>query len=148
MIYAQSVDGVSLVKRVRARLARHWLTLVPLNWKELEPELLAAITTDLSSKCRLSERRPSAADIRDLQNFGDGYRGFQLMVPVLRDLSLAPGVAHWLRSRAEASLWYRSVLQGWSWPELQREGLCSGQRDGENRLRTLVRELLLNGPEL
>lgn len=148
MVYAQSVEGVSLVKRVRARLAQHWLTLVPLNWKELEPELLADITIDLSSKCRLSERRPDAADIRDLQNFGDGYRGFQLMVPVLRDLSLAPGVAHWLRFHAEASLWCRSVLQGWSWPELQREGLCSGQRDGENRLRTLVRELLLNGPEL
>lgn len=148
MVYAQSVEGVSLVKQVRARLARHWLTLVPLNWKELEPELLADMTSGLSSECGPAKYRPDPADIRDLQHFSDGHRGFRLMVPVLRDLSLASGVASWLRTHAQASLWCRAVLQGWSWPELQREGLCSGQRDGEGRLRTLVRELLQNGPKL
>lgn len=148
MVDARSVEGASLVKRVRARLARHWLTLVPLNWQALEPDLLADITFDLLSRCESSIHQPDAADIRDLQNFGDGHRGFRLMVPVLRDLNLAPGVANWLRSQAGVSLWCRAVLQGWSWPELQGEGMCLGQRDGEDRLRILVRELLQNGPEL
>ena len=143
MVQACGAEGVSLIKQVRTRLAQHWLVLVPLNWKDLEPELLVNITSGLPSQCG-----PDAADIRDLQNFGEGHRGFQLMIPVLRDLSLAPGFAHWLRAQAEASLWCRAVLQGWSWPELQKEGLCSGQRDGEGRLRGLVDELLQNGPEL
>lgn len=148
MAYARSAEGVSLIQQVRARLARHWLALVPLNWKNLEPGLLADMTSGLSSECSLSECRPDAADIRDLQNFGGGHRGFRLMVPVLRDLSLGYGVMSWLSEHEEANLWCRAVLQGWSWPELQREGLCSGQRDGEDRLRTVVLELLQNGPEL
>lgn len=148
MVYAHSADGVSLVKRVRERLARHWLVLVPLNWKDLAPELLADMTTGLPQGGRPSKRRPDAADIRDLQNFSDGHRGFRLMVPVLRDVSLAPDVMSWLRTHAEASLWCRAALQGWDWPELQRDGFCLGQRDGEDRLRALVRELLRNGPEL
>jgi len=148
MVYARSAEGVSLVKQVRARLARHWLTLVPLNWKDLRPELLADMTSGFSSECWHSKSLPDAVDIRDLQNFGDGHRGFRLMVPVLRDLSLAPGVMSWIRRHAQANLWCRAVLQDWSWLELQMDGLCSGQRDGEDRLRTLVRELLQNGPEL
>lgn len=143
MACALSAEGISLVQQVRARLARHWLTLVPLNWKDLEPGLLAEMTAGLPSECW-----PDAADIRDLQNFGGGHRGFRLMVPVLRDLSLGSGVMSWLREHEEANLWCRAVLQGWSWPELQREGLCSGERDGEDRLRTVVLELLQNGPEL
>ncbi|MGO1461420.1 MAG: tRNA(Met) cytidine acetyltransferase TmcA [Marinobacter sp.] len=148
MICAQSAEGVSLVKQVRTRLAKHWLALVPLNWRELEPELLACMTAALSSECERSKYRPDPADIRDLQHFGDGHRGFRLMVPVLRDLSLAWGVASWLRTHAQANLWCRAVLQGWSWSELQREGLCTGQREGEDRLRAVIRELLQNGPEL
>lgn len=143
MVQACGAEGLSLIKRVRARLAQHWLVLVPLNWKDLEPGLLLDITSGLPS-----QRRPDAADIRDLQNFGEGHRGFQLTIPVLRDLSLAPGFAHWLRVHGEAGFWCRTVLQGWSWSELQNEGLCSGQRDGEGRLRALIGELLRNGPEL
>lgn len=143
MVCARTPEGVSLVAQVRARLARHWLALVPLNWKDLEPGLLMDITSGLPGG-----HRPDAADIRDLRNFGEGHRGFRLMVPVLRDLSLAPGVASWLRPHAEACLWCRAVLQGWSWPELQQAGLCSGQRDGESRLRALACELLQNGLEL
>lgn len=148
MVHALSTEGALLVQQVRARLARHWLTLVPLNWKDLEPGLLADMTSGLPSGYWPSECLADAADIRDLQNFGDGHRGFRLMVPVLRDLSLAPGVLTWLCEHAEASIWCRAVLQGWSWSELQGEGLCSGQRDGEDRLRGMVRELLHNGPEL
>lgn len=139
MIHALSVEGRALVRQVRARLGRHWLALVPLNWRDLEPALLANMTSDLQS-----EHRPDAADIRDLRNFGDGHRGFRLMVPVLRELSLAPGVMSWLCEHAEVTLWCRAVLQGWSWSELQEERLCSGQRDGEIRLRAVVQEILRN----
>ncbi|MBL1274404.1 MAG: tRNA(Met) cytidine acetyltransferase [Oceanospirillales bacterium] len=143
MVLAHSAAGVSLVSQVQARLTRHWLALVPLNWRDLEPVLLMDMTSDLTSG-----PPPDAADIRDLQNFGVGYRGFRLMLPVLRDLSQAPGVMSWLRERDEARVWCRAVLQGWSWPELQREGLCVGQRDGEDCLRGVVRDLLQNGPEM
>ncbi|WP_187298794.1 tRNA(Met) cytidine acetyltransferase TmcA [Marinobacter sp. F3R11] len=137
MVHALSPEGISLFQQVQSRLARHWLVLVPLNWKYLDPGLLAEMMSDLSSACR-----PDAADIRDLQNYGNGHRGFRLMVPVLRDLSLVQGVMSWMAGHADAHLWCRAVLQGWSWPELQEEGLCSGQRDGEDRLRGVVRELL------
>ncbi|MBK1886456.1 tRNA(Met) cytidine acetyltransferase TmcA [Marinobacter sp. DY40_1A1] len=143
MVLAHSAGAATLVPQVRDRLARHWLTLVPLNWKDLEPELLLEITAGLPSG-----RRPDAADIRDLQNFSAGYRGFQLMLPVLRELSMVSGVSSWLRRHDEATLWCRAVLQNESWGELQREGLCSGQRDGEDRLRQVTRELLQKGPEL
>ena len=143
MVLSHSAAGAALVPQVQARLARHWLALVPLNWKDLEPVLLMNMTSDLSSG-----PRPDSADIRDLQNFGSGHRGFRLMLPVLRDLSQAPGVMSWLREHAEARVWSRAVLQGWSWPELQKEGLCAGQRDGEDRMRGVVRDLLQNGPEL
>ncbi|WP_417518987.1 tRNA(Met) cytidine acetyltransferase TmcA [Marinobacter sp.] len=143
MVLPHSVAGLSLVRQVQIRLARHWLALVPLNWRDLEPGLLVGMTAGLPSGFR-----PDAADMRDLQNFSDGHRGFRLMVPVLRDLSQAQGVMGWFREHAELSIWCRAVLQGWSWSELQGEGLCSGQRDGENRLRAMVRELLQNGPEL
>lgn len=143
MLQAHSAQAVSLVPQVRARLARHWLALVPLNWKDLEPELLLDVTAGLPSECR-----PDAADIRDLQNFSEGHRGFRLMLPVLRELSMVSGVSIWLQGHDEANLWCRAVLQGLSWSELQREGLCSGQRDGEDRLRKVTRELLQKGPEL
>ncbi|PCM42921.1 tRNA(Met) cytidine acetyltransferase TmcA [Marinobacter sp. ANT_B65] len=143
MVHALNAEGAVLLEQVRARLARHWLVLVPLNWKHLDPGLLADMTSGLPPTCR-----PDAADIRDLQHYGNGYRGFRLMVPVLRDLSLVRGVMSWMRGHAEAHLWCRAVLQGWSWPELQEEGLCSGQRDGEDRLRGLVRELLKSWQEV
>ncbi|MDO6441527.1 tRNA(Met) cytidine acetyltransferase TmcA [Marinobacter sp. 2_MG-2023] len=143
MVLAHSSAGLSLVRQVRARLAKHWLTLVPLNWKDLDPGLLADMTANLPSGSP-----PDLADIRDLQNFGDGHRGFQLMVPVLRELSQAQGLMGWFSQHTELSIWCRAVLQGWSWSELQGEGLCTGQRDGEDRLRAMVRELLRNGPEL
>ncbi|WP_298452167.1 GNAT family N-acetyltransferase [uncultured Marinobacter sp.] len=143
MLQAHSAGAVTLVSQVRARLARHWLALVPLNWKDLEPELLLDVTAGLPSECR-----PDVADIRDLQNFSEGHRGFRLMLPVLRELSMVAGVASRLRRHNEANLWCGAVLQGLDWPELQREGLCSGQRDGEDRLRQVARELLQKGPEL
>ncbi|WP_309044619.1 tRNA(Met) cytidine acetyltransferase TmcA [Marinobacter sediminicola] len=143
MLQAHSAGAVTLVSQVRARLARHWLTLVPLSWKDLEPELLLDVTAGLPSECK-----PDAADIRDLQNFSEGHRGFRLMLPVLRELSMVSGVSSRLRRHDEANLWCRAVLQGLDWPELQREGLCSGQRDGEDRLRQVTRELLQKGPEL
>lgn len=143
MIHARSDAGRSLVRRIQARLARHWLTLVPLNWKDLEPDLLVDMTLGLPPLCR-----PDSADVRDLHNFGAGYRGFRLMLPVLRVLSQAPGIMAWLRTQKDVDLWSRAILQGWSWQELQGEGLCLGHRDGEDRLRTIVRELLQSGPEL
>lgn len=136
-------SGQTLVHRLRHRLARHWLTLVPLNWPTLAPRLLSALTADLPP---LAE--PTADDVRDLRSFSEGHRGFRLMVPVLRELSLAPGVMSWLSAQPDAELWCRSVLQGQSWAELQRLGLSQGQREGEDRLRAMVRELLHNGPEL
>ncbi|WP_100637935.1 tRNA(Met) cytidine acetyltransferase TmcA [Marinobacter salexigens] len=143
MLRAHSTRAAALASQLRVRLARHWLTLVPLNWSDLEPELLLELTAGLPSWSR-----PDTADIRDLQNFSEGHRGFRLMLPVLRELSMALDVSSWLRGHDEANLWCRAVLQGLSWAELQREGLCSGQRDGEDRLRKVIRELLQEGPEL
>lgn len=143
MMSAHSDEASALVQQLRARLARHWLTLVPLNWKDLEPKLLAELAAELPP-CY----RPDAADIQDMMNFGDGHRGFRLMLPVLRELSMASGFMTWLRVHGSAAIWCRAVLQGWPWPDVQSEGLCSGQRDGEDQLRAVIRELMQNGPKL
>lgn len=143
MLRGISQAGSGLAERIRSRLAGHWLTLVPANWPELEPDLLAGITADLPLG-----PGPDNDDLRDLYHFANGHRGFQMTVPVLRKLSRAPGVMAWLADKEPLALWCRAVLQGWSWPSLQAERLCLGQKDGEDRLRQLVRDLLENGPEL
>ncbi|MCK0163508.1 GNAT family N-acetyltransferase [Marinobacter sp. S6332] len=143
MMSAHSDKASVLVQQLRARLARHWLTLVPLNWKDLEPKLLAELAAELPS-CY----RPDAADTQDMKNFGDGHRGFRLMVPVLRELSMASGFMKWLGAHESAAIWCRAVLQGWSWSDIQNVSLCSGQRDGEDQLRALVRELMQSGPKV
>ncbi|MGF2734350.1 tRNA(Met) cytidine acetyltransferase TmcA [Marinobacter sp. DUT-1] len=143
MLSGSSPQGVELVDRLRGRLARHWLTLVPRHWCGMPAELLAAISDDLPATRILNDD-----DRRDLDNFGHGHRGFDLCLPVLRELGQVPGVMNWLRTRQDLALWTAAVLQGRSWADAQAAGLCRGQRDGEDRLRALVRELLENGPEM
>lgn len=143
MLTGSSVQGSELVDRLRGRLARHWLILVPRHWREMPAELLAAISDDLPATRILNDD-----DRRDLENFGHGHRGFDLCLPVLRELGQVPGVMNWLRTRHELPLWTGAVLQGRSWADMQTADLCRGQRDGEDRLRMLVRELLQNGPEM
>jgi len=143
MIKGISRVGQELEGRIRNRLADHWLTLVAENWPELEPSLLAEITADLPAGPELDND-----DLRDLRHFANGHRGFQIMVPVLRKLSQAPDIMASLRDQKELALWCRSVLQGRSWSSLQAEKLCLGQRDGEDRLRQLVRGLLKDTPGL
>ncbi|WP_236744538.1 tRNA-binding protein [Marinobacter similis] len=87
-------------------------------------------------------------DRRDLHSFAHGHRGFLLSLPVLRKTCAVSGVASWLEAQDELPLWIAAVQQQQSWPTLQGQGLCLGQRDGEDRLRALVRQLLQNGPEL
>ncbi|MDY6841792.1 MAG: GNAT family N-acetyltransferase [Pseudomonadota bacterium] len=140
MIRGISQPGLDLEGRIRNRLAGHWLTLVPDNWPGLEPDMLAAITVDLPPGPALD-----ADDLRDLRHFANGYRGFRITVPVLRKLSQAPGIMAWLKAREEHALWCRRVLQGRPWPSLQSEKLCLGQREGEDRLRQLVRDLWQDG---
>jgi len=116
---------------------------VPRHWPDLAPDLLAAVGADLPASVRLD-----AGDLRDLLNFSEGYRGFELTLPVLRQLEQCSGVMAWLQEQSDLALWCRMVTQGWSWDEVRYAGLCTGQKEGEKGLRTLVRELLKNGPEL
>ncbi|MDX1458224.1 MAG: GNAT family N-acetyltransferase [Marinobacter sp.] len=135
LLLGVSEPGRNLVANVRQRLAEHWTTLVPTVWAELPPGLVLALTADLPAGSPLGPQ-----DHRELRAFAEGYRGFELSVPVLRQLTRQPGVASQLTG--EADLWVRAVLQGWSWAELQQSGDCTGRRDGEQRLRLLVRSLL------
>lgn len=137
MLRGLSSAGQALEKRIRKRLAEHWPVLVPDNWPELEPTLLARLAADLPAG-----PEPDGADLRDLHNFAHGHRGFALMIPVLRTFSRAPGVMARLARHPSLDLWCRAVLQGRGWQTLQADGLCRGQRDGEDRLRQLVGDLL------
>lgn len=138
-----SVSGIDLVSRLRSRLARYWTAYLAGHWRDLSPELVMALTRALPATGRLD-----GDDHRDLFHFARGHRGFDLCLPVLQVLSQCPGVIEWLERSEDALLWAESVLQQRSWPELQVSGRCLGQRDGEDRLRSMVRELLQNGPEL
>lgn len=141
MLRGTSESGTQLTDNLRRRLARHWLVLVPHNWRDLDARLLLQLTASLPAVDDLN-----ADDRRDLSSFGFGHRGFDLTLPVLRSLSLTDGVAEWLlvSARADlAELWARAVLQGWDWSKLRHGGLCRGREEGEARLRDLVQELLL-----
>ncbi|MEX2475017.1 tRNA(Met) cytidine acetyltransferase TmcA [Marinobacter sp.] len=143
MLRATTNAGHDLLLRLRQRLAEHWLTLVPLYWRSLEPELTWLLTAELSEG-----QVPGADDRRDLASFANGHRGFELMVPVLRSLSLGRGACQVLARSDDNGLWMRSVIQGWSWPELQHAGWCEGRKDGERRLRRLAGRILENSDNL
>ncbi|MBW4934744.1 tRNA(Met) cytidine acetyltransferase TmcA [Marinobacter sp. F4206] len=143
MLLGLSEAGVGLLTQLRQRQAEHWLALLPLAWPSLEPGLLAAIGAGLPATERLNDH-----DRRDLHSFAEGHRGFLLSLPVLRKTSMVNNVGAWLQAQDDLALWVAAVLQQRDWPGLQAAGLCLGQRDGEDRLRALIRELLQKGPEL
>jgi len=132
-IQGLSESGRVLGNRLATRLSQHWLTLVPLNWQDMEPDLLAELTASLPAPAGLS-----ADDRRDLHSFAHGHRGYLLSLPVLRLLSLQPGVLAAVADANMLELWVRAVLQGCDWSGLQQAGLCKGRKDGEDRLRALV----------
>lgn len=138
-----SAQGNALTDHLRRRLTEHWLTLVPRNWLDAEPELILRVTCSLPAGRSLNED-----DFRDLHSFAHGYRGFDLALPVLRKLSLQAGVVNGMAGECSRSLWARAVLQGWSWPELQADGECMGRESGEATLRSLVGDILQNRPDL
>lgn len=148
MLAGLSADGQLLERSLRRRFGDHWLTLLPAVWPTLEPELALALTGLLPAGAELGPD-----DERELRAFADGYRGFELSLPVLRLLTRQHGVARTLWQggdaiggdrRGEGALWCRAVLQGWDWSRLQAAGVCRGRRDGEDRLRLLAAELLKN----
>ena len=59
-----------------------------------------------------------------------------------------PGIMAWLKSHEALAVWCQGVLQGRPWSALQADRLCLGQREGEDRLRQVVRDLLKDGPGL
>ncbi|MCL1478106.1 MAG: GNAT family N-acetyltransferase [Marinobacter sp.] len=130
-----SAAGERLVQDLQQRLGRHWLVLASRQWGQCQPELMAAVMRSLPAGPQLD-----AEDSRDLRYFAAGHRGFELTLPALQILSRCAGAADWLAALqpAQCALWCRSVVQGRSWAELQRENLCSGQRDAEQQLRFMV----------
>jgi tRNA(Met) cytidine acetyltransferase len=130
-----SAAGRRLVQDLQQRLGRHWLVLASRQWVECQPELLDAVMASLPAG-----PQPDTEDKRDLQYFAAGHRGFELTLPALQTLSRCADAAQWLicLQPAQRALWYRAVVQGRSWAELQRENLCSGQRDAEQQLRFMV----------
>lgn len=143
MLCGASVRGADLVQRLRHRFARYWPVLLPRQWPGLAPDLTGAVGADLPARGVLD-----TDDKRDLAGFSEGYRGFELTLPLLRELEGCSGVMAWLPEQSDYPLWCRAVSQGWPWQRIQAAGLCSGQRDGELRLRRLVCQLVQNGPEL
>lgn len=143
MLVGCSDSGRALAARLNRRLAEHWSTLLPLAWPALETGLAAGLQAALPATAQLDDD-----DRRELRLFAHGHRGFLLSLPVLQKVSAAPGVAQWLIAQSELLLWMASVQQQQGWPGLQARGMCRGQRDGEDRLRGLVCQLLEEGPEL
>ncbi|MBE02340.1 MAG: tRNA cytosine(34) acetyltransferase TmcA [Euryarchaeota archaeon] len=138
-----NAPGQSLVATLRQRLVRHWPDLLLRHWQAMAPELLVSVLEDLPADGQLEP-----LDQRDLQGFAHGHRGYDLCWPVLRALSRCPGVLARVRDQGELPLWVAAVLRGRDWQALRQDGLCLGQRQGEARLRSVVRALLAQAPEL
>ncbi|MDK8462752.1 GNAT family N-acetyltransferase [Marinobacter sp. SS13-12] len=143
MLSGVSSDGTALARHLRIRLAEHWLILLPRNWSDLEPGLALQLTGGLPPVGPLNED-----DRRDLRSFAEGYRGFDLAVPVLAKLSMQPEVIGLVLASGSQSLWARAVLQGWSWQGLQVTKDCLGREQGETALRKVVHNILQNRPDL
>lgn len=143
MLKGMCPEGVQLQQAMSWRFACHWLRLMPAHWVSLEPSMLLAIGRELPDNDRLENQ-----DYLDLDRFADGFRGCELTLPVLQDWSANPRILARLAGMADAALWCRVVLQGWSWYQAQQAGLCLGQRDGEQRIRALVQRLRQEEAEL
>lgn len=146
MLCGTSEAGQQLTAALRQRLAEHWLTLVPRLWAELDPRLVWQLTASLPAMTALNDQ-----DHQDLKSFAYGHRGFELALPVLRQLSLLDSFAHELLAGADvgpSQLWARAVLQGWDWSRLRHSGLCLGRQQGEAQLRTRVKNFLQHRPDL
>src|SRR5690554_7620901 len=138
-----SPAGRDLQQRLRRRFAKHWQVLIPRHWAGTSPELLVCLAADLPAVAQ-----PEPDDWQDLRGFAEGYRGFELTLPLLRETCSWPGWMAWLAGQEDAGLWCRAVLQGWSWSQLQGAALVTGKREGETRLRQIVARWLAQGPEL
>ena len=143
MLKAVSPAGRDLQQRLRRRFAKHWQVLIPRHWAGTSPELLVCLAADLPAVAQ-----PEPDDWQDLRGFAEGYRGFELTLPLLRETCSWPGWMAWLAGQEDAGLWCRAVLQGWSWSQLQGAALVTGKREGETRLRQIVARWLAQGPEL
>lgn len=143
MLCGVSADGTALSHHLRSRLAEHWLAMLPRNWSDLEPGLVLQLTRSLPPVDCINND-----DRRDLHSFANGYRGFDLALPVLEKLSTQPEVVSLVLATGFCSLWARAVLQGWSWRDLQTAGECQGREQGEATLRSVVRYILQNRPDL
>ncbi|MDL0430955.1 GNAT family N-acetyltransferase [Marinobacter sp. TBZ242] len=143
MLGGVSADGKKLAHQLRTRLAEHWLALVPRNWPDAEPGLILQLTSSLPPGGALNDH-----DRRDLWSFAHGYRGFDLVLPVLGKLSMQTEAMGPVLTTGSGSLWARAVLQGWSWQSLQALGECQGREQGEAALRSVVRHILQNRPDL
>ena len=117
--------------------------LIPRHWADMPPELLAQLAADLPATAE-----PGPDDWQDLRSFAEGYRGFEVTLPLLREVCSWPGWMAWLAGQEDAGLWCRAVLQGWAWPQLQALGLVTGKREGEMRLRQIVARWLAQVSEL
>jgi tRNA(Met) cytidine acetyltransferase len=143
MLSGVSEQGKTLVNQLRSRLAEHWLTLLPRNWPDLEPELVLQLTDSLPAVGSITED-----DHRDLNGFAEGHRGFDLTLPVLKKLAMLEGVIDRVAKSGQSSLWTRAVLLDWPWQRLQSVADCRGREAGESSLRALVRDILQNRPDL
>lgn len=143
MLRGVSERGKALTRHLRSRLAEHWLTLVPLKWAEVEPGLILQLTGSLPAVSSIG-----SDDLRDLNSFAEGYRGYDLTLPVLKKLAIQAGVVDLVTASSQASLWTRAVIQGWPWSRLQRAGDCRGREPGESALRLLAGDFLQNRPDL
>jgi len=140
MLEGISPAGNALADGLANRFSEHWQVLMPRHWSALPTNLLIGMAVDLPAQAALSDD-----DHRDLRSFSDGFRGFELTLPVLQRLSASAGFMAWLAGQEGRELWCRAVLQGWSWTSLRKHGWCAGQKAGEARLRQLVASYLSAG---
>lgn len=145
MLEGLSAEGQALQLRLTERFGQAWPALLPVIWPQLDPELVLMLTADLES-------RPAAGldeqDLRELNAFIGGGRGFELTLPVLRRLGVCTGAVRLLQAQAAQTeeragivLWVRAVLQQQPLDNLRLAGLVQGRREAEQTIRRLARLL-------
>lgn len=135
--------GQILFQNVRQRFLEHLPTLLSDPLSDLEPQLAILLLRDQIEV----DDRMSRQDMRDLNSFAFGQRGYEVnMVPIIklvsRSLAGSTGSPQ-LSGREEAILMLR-VMERCSWDEVVKQLKLNGRGEAIELLRQAVKVLLQN----
>jgi len=148
VVHPLSASGYALVKRARDRLSRHFPSLLAGPFRDLEPQIAAAMIA--AGSMGKNAAAPGLVDWRELVSFAFAQRPFEAAIGPI-DILLRHYFALALREgrvdEREASVLIRVVLQHGDWMDTAALVGATGRAQVIQLLRKAIRRLIrLYGP--